>query len=154
MKKVITLKTIPDKSLVLDEFGNVDYYDAYQVIKSTDKNIKEILNEIMKMPKWVDILLRLRNIIVGVFGLKTEKNAPKSETFFTLIKEREDEVVIGEEDKHLNFRSSVIVDKSEGTITLTTVVHFNNIWGNFYFSFVKPFHKRIMKSLMRNYLKK
>jgi hypothetical protein len=61
---------------------------------------------------------------------------------------------MGEDDKHLNFRASILHDKAEGTIYLTTLVHFNNVWGRLYFLPVKPFHKIIMKTLLTRYLKK
>jgi hypothetical protein len=61
---------------------------------------------------------------------------------------------MGEDDKHLNFRASVLKDKTNGTVSLTTVVHYNNLWGRVYFFPVKPFHKIIMKALLKRYLRK
>lgn len=108
----------------------------------------------MVIPGWVDVLMKLRNRIVGVFGLKTDRNTPKPETFFPVIENREDEIVMGEDDKHLNFRASILKDSSEESISLITVVHYNNVWGKVYFFPVKPFHKIIMQALLKQYLKK
>jgi Protein of unknown function (DUF2867). len=154
MKKVIRSKIIPENSLVLNGFEKVvDYCDIYQVQKETEKSAEEISRDIMQMPKWALILFKLRNRIVGVFGLKTDKNTEKTDNYFTLIENVENEIVMGEVDKHLDFRISVLKNNSEKTISVTTVVHYNNIWGNIYFFPVKPFHKIIVKTMMKRYLK-
>lgn len=154
MKKVTKLKTIPEKSTITNGFGSIDYYDSYQIQKPSPKSAEEIARELMKGPEWANVLFYIRNRVMGIFGLKTERNNTETNTFFTTIENKEDEIVMGEDDKHLNFRASIIKDESEGTIILTTVVHFNNVWGRVYFLPVKPFHKIIMKSLLKRYLKK
>ena len=153
MKKILKLNAIPTNSLVLNGFEKIDYHDTYQIQKKTKKNAEEISKEIMQMPKWVSLLFKLRNRIVGVFGLKTDKNTEKSKTVFALIENNENEIVMGEVDKHLDFRFSVLKDNTENTISLITVVRFNNIWGNIYFFPVKPFHKIILKTSLKRYLK-
>ena len=154
MKKVIKSDNIPIKSTIANGFGKIDYQDIYSIAQQTDKTAEEISKELMVMPGWVDVLMKLRNRIVGVFGLKTDRNTPKSETFFTIIENREDEIIMGEDDKHLNFRASIFKDSSEKTISLITVVHYNNVWGKVYFFPVKPFHKIIMRVLLKRYLKR
>jgi len=152
MKRVLKLNAIPANSLILKGFENIDYCDVYQIQKKTGKTAEEISKEIMQMPKWASILFKLRNRIVGVFGLKTDKNSEKTDTFFTIIKNTENEIVMGEVDKHLNFKLSILKNNIENTISLITIVHFNNIWGNIYFFPVKPFHKIILKTMLKRYL--
>ncbi|MDR0748629.1 MAG: DUF2867 domain-containing protein [Tannerellaceae bacterium] len=154
MKKVIKSENIPLKSTVANGFGRIDYQDIYSIAQQTGKTAKEISKELLAMPGWVSVLFRLRNRIVGVFGLKTDRNTPKAEIFFTVIENREDEIVMGEVDKHLNFRASILKDESGSTISLITVVHYNNVWGKVYFFPVKPFHKIIMRVLLKRYLKR
>jgi hypothetical protein len=72
--------------------------------------------------------------------------------YFTVLDRNENEIVMGEKDKHLNFNTSVFIDRENAFIYLTTIVHFNNILGKAYFIPVKPFHKLIIKSSLRNYL--
>ena len=147
MAAVTKLAAIPDGSGVLDGFGEVNFWDSYCVAARTDRDAAEIMREIMTLPRWVAALLRLRNAIVGVFGLKTGG----AEAAFPVISQTENEVVTGLSDKHLNFRASVV--KTPTTVSLTTVVHFNNAWGRLYFLPVKPFHKIIMRTLLRRYAK-
>jgi Protein of unknown function (DUF2867). len=154
MKKVIKSENIPAKSIIANGFGSIDYQDTYTIKQQTDKTAEKLSEELLVIPGWVDMLMKLRNRIVGVFGLKTDRNTLESEAFFTIIENREDEIVIGEDDKHLNFRTSILKDESENTISLTTVVHYNNVWGKVYFFPVKPFHKIIMRVLLKRYLKR
>ncbi|MDR0429924.1 MAG: DUF2867 domain-containing protein [Tannerellaceae bacterium] len=153
MKKIIKSENIPLKSTVANGFGKIDYQDIYSIVQQTDKTAEEISQKLLVIPEWVKVLMKLRNRIVGVFGLKTERNTPKPETFFTVIENREEEIVMGEDDKHLNFRASIFKDSSERTLSLITVVHYNNVWGKVYFFSVKPFHKIIMRVLLKRYLK-
>jgi len=154
MKKVIKSKSIPLNSTIANGFGKIDYQDIYSIALQTDKTAEEISEELMVMPGWVDVLMKLRNRIVGVFGLKTDRNTPEQKTFFTVIENREEEIIMGEDDKHLNFRASIFKDSSEGSISLITVVHYNNAWGKVYFFPVKPFHKIIMRTLLKRFLKR
>lgn len=147
MKAVIKLAAIPHNSAVLDGFDEVHFHDAYQIFAKTDKGIAEISNEIMMLPYWAVALFKLRNAIVGVFGLK----AGKAEAAFPIISQTENEIVKGMPDRHLNFRVAFIKDPDAGTISITTAVHFNNMWGRVYFFPVKPFHKIIMRTLLKRY---
>jgi|AGTN01.1.fsa_nt_gi Protein of unknown function (DUF2867). len=153
MKKGIKSTIIPTNSTIANGFDDIDYYDIYLIKKQTDKSAEEISKDLMELPQWVIALFKLRNAIVGIFGLKTDKNSSEQESFFKLIENREDEIIMGEDDTHLNFRGSILKDKSKNTISLITLVHYNNFWGRVYFFPVKPFHKIIMRTLLKRYLR-
>jgi hypothetical protein len=143
-------------SIVFNEFGKVDYIDSYRAIKSTDESMEEISNQIFKLPPWIIRLMKIRDVIVRPFGLKTGKDFgfkdknPK-DYFFAKIAQTENELIMGETDRHLNFRVSVLIDRLSSLIYLTTVVHYNNRLGKVYFFFIRPFHKIIVKSAMNRY---
>jgi hypothetical protein len=144
------------KTIASDGFGQIDYIDSYRVMKQTDASIEQIAAQIFALPAWIMTLIRIRDVIVRPFGLKTGKDigaeAKKTrETFFTKIAQTENELVMGECDRHLDFRVSVLADRASSLVFLTTLVHYNNSGGKFYFFFVKPFHKIIVKSAMRKY---
>jgi hypothetical protein len=75
---------------------------------------------------------------------------------FTVETRNEHEIVMAENDKHLNFKTSVLTNANGTGIDLyfTTVVHFNNIGGRLYFIPVKPFHRIILKSSIKRIIKK
>lgn len=146
MKTVTTLPSIPAQSVITDGFGEVHFHDTFQIQKRTQQHADEIRMMVMEPSSLTKALLRLRNSIVGIFGLKTGKPD------FPVISKSDDEVVFGVSDKHLDFRGSFLKDPEAGTVSLTTVVHFNNVWGRIYFLPVKPFHKMLMKTTLRRYL--
>lgn len=150
MKTVTKLSAIPEKSVVLNGFGKVDYHDTYQIQKETAQSAEEIANQMMPLPGWATALFKLRNVIADMFGLK----ADKADVPFPVISKSDDEIVVGLSDKHLDFRTAIMADRIGNNVSLITVVHFNNAWGRVYFSLVKPFHKIIMKTLLKRYLNK
>ncbi|HLP15799.1 MAG TPA: DUF2867 domain-containing protein, partial [Bacteroidota bacterium] len=117
------------------------------------------------LPRWIGVLMNVRNKIVSLAGLKTGNNThgivrpdkcvPGNKLGFFIVYDRTDnEVILGENDKHLDFRVSLFLDThqsnpSKKSIAVTTVVVFNNWMGHVYFFFVKPFHKRIVPAMLR-----
>lgn len=165
MKKVIRLKQIPADSLILNDFGKINYWDIYQVqLSVNDYSVDKITTDIFKLPGWIDKLVTLRNGIAKRFGLKTGDKNYHTEPhysighkagYFTVLDRNENEIVMAENDKHLNFRTSVRVEKqSENSLVyLSTIVQFNNFFGWLYFLPVKPFHQVLIQSLLKKYAK-
>ena len=106
------------------------------------------------MPKWARPLLQLRNIIIRPFGLKTDgaKDAPRRQRVggFPIISETENEIILGFDDTHLDFR--IVVERLPGEIAdvvrVTTLVRRHNLFGRVYIFVITPFHKAIVKSMM------
>lgn len=159
MKLIAKSNEVPDKSIIANEFGEASYCDSYRVVKQTSKTVDEITTQIFKAPQWVIGLMKLQNRIVRIFGLRTDKNEKIAEAdyypvgskavYFTVIERNADEIVMGEDDKHLCFRISVLIDREQSFIYLTTIVKFHNVWGKIYFLPVKPFHRLIIRSLLK-----
>ena len=143
--------TPPENSISAD-FGTVDYCDSCRIKKTTGENVEEIANHLFKMPKWVDGLMKIRHLLVRSFGLKTAKEA-EPDKIFPVIAQTENEIVMGINDRHLNFRVSVLIDREKSYIYLTTLVQYNNRFGEAYFLLVKPFHNLIVRSVMKRQIK-
>jgi hypothetical protein len=170
MKKVYYEKTIPIESMIKDPgFGLSNYEDAiYAEFPSLNDYSIDYLTTafFISLPKWVIVLLKIRNILVKPFGLNTDGPTEiksiasdkkyeigENAVFFKIIKRNENELVMSEKDKHLNFRTSVLkLDQSDSTKKLysITIVKYNNTFGKVYFFFVKPFHKLIIRTLLKN----
>jgi hypothetical protein len=154
------LHKVPENSVVSKGFGEVHYVDSFRLEKVTDDSLQKITADIFALPKWVYWLLNLRDLIVKPFGLKTgkkiekEKDKSTEEYFFPVIELLDNEVVMGESDSHLNFRVSVLIDRSENLIFVTTAVHYNNFWGRLYFLPVRPFHGIIVKACVKRLINK
>jgi hypothetical protein len=174
MKKSIKITKIfiPPYSMIAKAYKKYDYADSYLFnFHSADPiSVDDITKKMfLDLPEWVIFLLDMRNIIVKYFGLKVgdikeiinKFRNNKIETgkpflLFNVLDKNEKEIMMGEDDKHLNFKLSIILEKNGNnyTIIVTTVVVYNNIFGNLYFLPVKPFHKLIVKTMIKNIVRK
>ena len=149
-------------------FGIVNYEDRFCLIFETKTitNIDLIIVKLIKsIPNWVKLLLYLRNIIANIFGLKTGeignifdnpetinlKHNQSIGDIFILLKDKY-HLIIELKDKHLDFRFSVLICKDKGLtkIYLTTIVKINNFFGKLYFFIITPFHRLIIKNILKN----
>lgn len=123
-------------------------------------------------PVWVAKLLALRDRIAGVSGLKTSGNTRNRQQqlnrftcepgdqlgLFKVYSKTEHEVVLGEDDKHLNFRVSLYLEPESMNaaikkLTISTVVKFNNLFGRLYFLPVRPFHRIIVPKMLKGIIR-
>ena len=116
-------------------------------------------------PLYVRLLLITRNAIARLAGLEVPTNAsimkPEIRTTYS-VGERigpwpifamsDSEIVAGRDNKHLDFRLSVMkrVDDGTASVTVSTVCTVHNWWGKVYLFLVVPFHRFGVKSLMSN----
>jgi len=165
----ITKTNFPQKSLLYAGHEEYDYIDSFGgIIEDKDNKIgiDEIAEAFMKpLPRWADWLMAMRNRIVALVGLKRSKKSygkinsaqfvpGKKVGFFNVYNRTANEVILGEDDKHLNFRVSLFLDHPEGDLSkkivaVTTIVTFNNWMGSVYFFFVKPFHRLIVPAMLK-----
>jgi len=107
-----------------------------------------------RAPKWIGGLMALRNCLVGPLGLKTSVSGPTAARdrigFFPVISETPGRVVLGLDDKHLDFRIAVDVVPagSRQQITTTTLVRPHNLLGRVYLAAVLPFHRVIVPAML------
>jgi hypothetical protein len=117
---------------------------------------------IAQQPSWIGWLTNARDAIVASFGLKTAKHLAtlSSEAsadrigIFKVYGKSENEIVLGEDDKHLDFRLSVLrtpaLSPTLGAqLTVSTVVHCHNLLGRAYIWVIAPFHRLVVKASLR-----
>ncbi|WP_129664573.1 DUF2867 domain-containing protein [Phytoactinopolyspora endophytica] len=98
-------------------------------------------------PRWVGGLLRLRNAVVRLVGI-----APDDTGAFDPIDRDGDELLLGTDAGHLDFRASVLV-KNE-TVTLSTVAKTHNRRGRLYMVVVSRLHPVIVRSMLYRALRR
>jgi hypothetical protein len=173
--KIIQTK-LPINSVLNTAFKTYDYVDSFRgEITTLNPKIEPIdvgIAFFSSAPKWVSQLMVFRNKIVRIFGLKTAGNvlnpAEQLRNFkcepgeqlglFKVFSKTENEVILGENDKHLNFRVSLYFEKPETAdsktgLTISTIVEFNNWFGRLYFLPVRPFHRLIVPSMLRGIIR-
>ncbi len=108
-----------------------------------------------RQPRWIRALMALRNGLVTPFGLKT--SGPNDRTssdiigIFPVLGETPARLVAGLDDSHLDFR--VVVDVATSgpgqQVTATTLVLTHNRLGSTYLAIILPFHRLIVRSMLR-----
>lgn len=161
MNKVISSNKIPENSLANNFFDRYDYCDSYKVKIDRELNVDEATTKIFAARSWVDYLMTIRNKIVKVFGLRTDVTLSIADYYpvgskavmFNVVERNENEILMGEQDSHLDFAVSVLLDKQiQGKfVNVTTIVKYNRPLGRIYFTFVKPFHRYIVKSSVKRF---
>ena len=157
---------LPAGSLAAGAFAITHYADAFAVTlpagsrPDVDALVRALWSSV---PWWVTALLRIRDRSVSLVGLKTSGGVKRTAVeratlqpgdragLLTIRARTYDEILMGEDDRHLNFRASMLV-RDEGdraTAVLSTVVHYNGSLGRVYFFFVRPFHRLIIPSMLR-----
>jgi hypothetical protein len=96
---------------------------------------------------------QLQSCPVSAFGSPGEANTVRI-GIFKVYGKSETEIVLGEDDKHLDFRLSVLrtPDLSPtlgGQLTVSTVVHCHNLLGRAYIFVIAPFHRLVVKASLR-----
>ena len=155
---------IPAMSKLKFDEKSFHYIDSYMGQYLTNSHYYTItdISELFfnSGPKWADFLMSIRDKIVGLFGLKTASKISDEErnhgalkfeegeqlNIFKLYSKSESELIMGDDDKHLNFRVSLLL--------ITTVVTYRNWLGKIYFIPVKPFHGFIVKETLRRMIRK
>lgn len=135
---------------LIDNFAPYDYRDTFtrEIAPPTGFNV-DILFERMfcDFPKPVRWLLGLRNMVMKPFGIKG------GISFKDLVIERnKEEIVLFKADKHLDFWVGLMYSETTSgkqTVSVTTIVRFNNTLGKVYFVGIWLFHKLIVGSMLR-----
>ena len=157
---------LPTESAVARLYNAPDLADAYAV-RLPDNAIDdpELLARFLfaHQAGWVAKLMGLRDALVARFGLKTAKQlrtegsggSRERVDIFRIFTRSAHEIILGENDSHLDFRVSVLQqtrDTRDGRsryLVLSTVVHCHNRLGRFYILAIAPFHRLVVRSTLR-----
>jgi hypothetical protein len=152
--KVMEVTPEVDSSALL---VGAQFSDAFSI--TVDGNMLDARHAAEKMlarsPRWIEMLVVLRNRLVAPFGLKTpdphRTGAADSIGIFPIMSESPNRLVAGFDDKHLDFR--VVVDVAPSgrgqCVTATTLVLTHNLLGRTYLAIILPFHRLVVRSMMR-----
>lgn len=136
--------------------AGAQFIDAYRVVTGASAlTARQAADRMLMGPRWVGALMRLRNIIVTPLGLKTSGEQGPSHGgligMFPVVSETPERLVAGFNDVHLDFRVVVDVAPIEGgrQVTATTLVLTHNLLGRTYLALILPFHRLIVRSMIR-----
>ncbi|MFT4502884.1 DUF2867 domain-containing protein [Caballeronia sp. 15711] len=162
----VTSVALPSSSRVTRMYEHPSLADAYTIrLPDNATTDLELLARFMfsHQAAWVAKLLRVRDALVAGFGLKTAKRLAESArseqdkhvSIFRIYERSVDEIILGEDDKHLDFRVSVFQEARQEVagggryLTVSTVVQCHNLLGRSYILLITPFHEMVVRSSMR-----
>lgn len=145
------------ESAIADWYAGADLIDSYAVTlpegSPTDARVLARL-ALGAQPQWFTLLMGTRDAVMALFGVKTSAQMRRESSsaedridFFPVLEETASEVVIGENDKHLDFRTALTIGKGAApSFTSTTVVHCHSLLGRTYLRIILPFHKLVVRA--------
>ena len=156
---------LPSGSAITRAYPSVNLADAFAIgLPGGACGEPEVLARFLfaQQPAWVSGLMTVRDLLVAGFGLKTGKQlASLAEAaqaqrvgIFKVYSVSETEIILGEDDKHLDFRVSVwcggaALPQASRQLVVSTVVHCHNRLGRVYIFLIAPFHRAVVKASLR-----
>jgi len=94
-------------------------------------------------PRWMAGLMRLRNCVVEALGLKSVALGA-----FPVLCESPELVILGLDDRHLDFRIAIRVGECQ-RVNVSTLVRIHNRLGRAYLAAILPFHRIIVTESLK-----
>jgi hypothetical protein len=136
-------------SIALRDIPHPDYADAIIAPMSSNAPLDpdvwaRMLFSRGSMPGWVAAAMVLRQLVVRLVGI------PRAERDVFDVREHQgDEVLIAADDKHLDFRCGVAVDRELRLVRVTTTVRLHGWRGRLYFAPVRLAHPIVVTAMIR-----
>lgn len=137
--------------------AGAQFIDAYRVaVDGAALDARKVAERMFaRGPRWIEALLKLRNLVVAPFGLKTSGEGEPATGgmigIFPVVSETPERLVAGFNDYHLDFR--VVVDVTPNgsgqEVTATTLVLTHNWLGRTYLAAIMPFHRLIARVMLQ-----
>ena len=146
MRTQVFATALPSESVLNTRVSPIDFLDCYAI--SSSLSTRRAAETITNFPYWARGLLLIRKVLTAPFGLSND-GPPADDKIgpFPVETETMNELVAGFDDKHLDFRVSVM--SQDGRVFLATWVHPHNIGGRFYLACILPFHVLIARNALK-----
>jgi hypothetical protein len=140
----------PPGSAISGWYAGADLLDSYAVDAAADgATMRAIADRALGTPpRWFRALVAVRDSAVAPFGVRTTAELRRARPdraridFFPVLAESADEIVLGEDDRHLDFRLSLLrqIGPHGSMLIATTAVRTHNRFGYLYLRAIHPFH--------------
>lgn len=134
----------PRTSLIAGALPRVDWTDAHAVaaLPGAPLDPQAWADAAFRdPPRWVLAALGMRELLVGLVGI----DRAGRRAFDTLAR-ADDEVLLGADANHLDFRVSVL--REPDRVVLTSVVRLHNRRGRAYSALVRPVHPIVVRAML------
>jgi hypothetical protein len=157
--------SVPQSCLAVRALPRLDYADAFSVrlvdspLNSAEAFARELFT---RLPGWVETMMELRDAIVRPFGLKTGRSLREGRSqgtggaerigMFRVMGRANGEILLGEDDSHLDFRISVLCRRDSDNVEFSVItgVYAKRLLGRLYLIPVLPMHRIIVPATMKS----
>jgi Protein of unknown function (DUF2867) len=150
---------VPYESVLAPLYVGADLLDAYAIQLPVGANDDlEVLARagFERQAWWIRALTRVRDAIMATVGVKSSRAVGAAAAargpvigFFPLLSKSAGELVVGEDDRHLDFRVAILLRTGAAggrELVVVTVVHCHNRLGRTYLAVIAPFHRMIARA--------
>jgi len=150
---------VPFDSVLASLYADADLLDAHAIqlpVEATDDLAVLARAGFERQAWWIRALTRVRDVIMAPLGVKSSRAVGAAAAargpvigFFPLLWKSAGELVLGEDDRHLDFRVAILLRTgaaSRRELVAVTVVHCHNRLGRVYLAVIAPFHRVIVRA--------
>ncbi len=151
---------IPSDSVLAPLYAGADLADAFAIhLPAGASDDPEMLARVVfeRPAVWIRALTWVRDTVMATAGVKSSRAIGAAASargrqvigFFPVLSKSAGEMVMGGDDRHLDFRAAVLVrpDAQGGReLVVVTVVHWHNRLGRTYLAVIAPFHRMILRA--------
>lgn len=156
---MVKKEAVPSDIQVWKALPRIDFSDTFSTTNHRDSLQEVTLKIFGQTPPFVRFLFVIRNFLVQFIGLKATKPTDYNENFriggyvgfFRIYQIEQNEIILGVNEPHLNFRVSIFNSHEDRyNIKVTTAVQYNNRKGRMYMFVIKPFHSLVLMGMVKN----
>jgi hypothetical protein len=150
----------PPDSVLAPLYVGADLLDAYAIyLPAGASNDPEVLARVAfeRQAAWIRALTWVRDRVMATVGVKSSLLIGAAAAarglpvigYFPVLSKSARELVVGGDDRHLDFRVGILVrtDARGGReLVVVTVVHCHNRLGRTYLAAIAPFHRTILRT--------
>jgi uncharacterized protein DUF2867 len=151
---------IPADSVLAPFYPGADLLDAFAIrLPAGASDDPEMLARVAfeRQAAWIRALTWVRDTVMATVGVKSSREIGAAAAtrglqvigYFPVLSKSAGEMVMGGDDRHLDFRVAVLVRaaaQGRRELVVVTVVHCHNRLGRTYLAVIAPFHRTILRT--------
>ena len=150
---------VPSDSVLAPIYVGADLLDAFAIHLPAGANddLEVLVRAGFERPAgWIRALTQVRDAMMATVGVKSSRAIGAAAAargpvigYFPLLSKSAGELVVGEDDRHLDFRVAILLRTGAAggrELVVVTVVHCHNRLGRTYLAVISPFHRVIARA--------
>ena len=150
---------VPSDSVLAPLYVGADLLDAFAIhLPAGASDNLEVLARVAfeRQAEWIRALTWVRDAVMTTVGVKSSRAIGVAAAargpvigYFPVLSKSAGELVVGADDRHLDFRAAILlrtVAAGGRELVVVTVVHCHNRLGRTYLAVIAPFHRTILRA--------